>query len=98
MILKFQASQRLKKLKLISSKNRTIKFFCSFFVRAVIHSLEFRCAFKQDQVDFLLEKLLLSLNSTVFRASGTHCALRMNVDKGCARIPVPVKVQAADLL
>ena len=67
MILKFQASQRLKKLKLISSKNRTIKFFCSFFVRAVIHSLEFRCAFKQDQVDFLLEKLLLSLNSTVFR-------------------------------
>ena len=52
----------VKKLKLISSKNRTIKFFCSFFVRAVIHSLEFRCAFKQDQVDFLVEKLVFPLN------------------------------------
>ena len=62
MMTEFQASQRLTELKLIDSRNRTMEFFCSFFVRAVIHSLEFRCAFKQDQVDFLLEKLVIPLN------------------------------------
>ena len=53
----FEASQPLQTLKLRNSSTRTIEFFGSFFCEGYDLSEEFRCAFKQDQVDFLLKKI-----------------------------------------
>ncbi len=49
-------------------------------------SPEFRCAFKQDQVDFLLEKLVFLLNFNGL--SKRFFGLRVDSDAGYSGIPL----------